>query len=99
MTLQRIANLATTLVCLLILAGLAPLPRMPFLLPASAQLHPPEIRGVYPLGGSAGATTRVTIAGVSLRGAVRIVFEKPGITAKIVGPDPAALPAPMLDSD
>ena len=67
--------------------------------PAGAQLHPPEVRAVYPLGGSAGLTTRVTIAGVSFRNARRIVFDQPGITAKIVAPDFAKLPPPAIDDD
>lgn len=67
--------------------------------PATAQRHPPEARGVYPVGGSVGATTRVTISGVSLRGASRLLFDRPGITATLVPPDPARLPAPTMDSD
>jgi hypothetical protein len=67
--------------------------------PARAQIHPPEVRLVYPLGGSAGLTTRVTIAGVSFRNARQIVFDQPGIAAKIVAPDFAKLPAPTLDND
>ncbi|HLJ57416.1 MAG TPA: PPC domain-containing protein [Chthonomonadaceae bacterium] len=67
--------------------------------PARAQLHPPEVRLVYPLGGSAGLTTRVTISGVSFRNARQIVFDQPGITAKIVAPDFGKLPAGALDDD
>ncbi len=66
---------------------------------AGAQMHPPEVRLVYPLGGSAGLTTRVTIAGVSFRNARQIIFDQPGIAAKIVAPDFAKLPAPTLDND
>ncbi len=68
-------------------------------LPVSAQMHPPEIRMVYPLGGSAGLTTRVTISGVSFRNAGAIIFDQPGISAKIVAPDFSKLPAPTLDND
>lgn len=71
----------------------------PFAPPAAAQIHPPEIRTIYPLGGSAGTTTRVTITGMSLRNARAIVFSAPGVTAKIVPPDPATLPATTPDSD
>src|SRR6476469_6934714 len=67
--------------------------------PACAQIHPPEVRAVYPVGGSAGLTTRVTIAGVSFRNARKIIFDQPGIVAKIVGPDSAKLPAPTIDND
>lgn len=69
------------------------------LLPAHAQLHPPEFRSIFPLGGRPGATTRVTISGLSFRGATQIVFDRPGITAKIVGTDPATLPNPTPESD
>src|SRR5450755_775059 len=67
--------------------------------PACAQIHPPEVRVVYPLGGSAGLTTRVTIFGVSFRNARQIIFDQPGIAAKIVAPDFAKLPAPTIDDD
>ena len=70
-------------------------------LPASAwaQRHPPELRGNYPVGGSAGATTRVTIAGMSLRNATQVLFDHPGITAKIAPQDMSKLPPPNLDTD
>jgi hypothetical protein len=58
-----------------------------------------EINAIYPLGGSAGTTTRVTITGMSLRNASAIVFSAPEVTAKIVPPDPVALPAMTPDSD
>lgn len=66
---------------------------------AVAQRHPVEISAVYPLGGNAGTTTRVTITGMSLRGAGAILFSVPGVTARIVSPDPASLPPPTPDSD
>jgi hypothetical protein len=94
-----ILKTATTLLGLITLAGAAPLAAPLLLLPAHAQLHPPEIRSVYPLGGSLGATTRVTIGGVSFRNAAQVLFDKPGITATIVAPDAAKLPAPTLESD
>ena len=73
---------------------------MPFLLTsASAQLHPPEVRGLYPLAGRPGMTTRVTISGVSFRNAGLLLFDKPGISATIIQPDPKSLPAPNVDSD
>ena len=67
--------------------------------PASAQVHPPEVRLVYPLGGSAGLTTRVTISGTSFRNARQILFDQPGVSAKIVAPDFSKLPAPTIDND
>ncbi len=70
-----------------------------FVPPANAQRHPPEARGVYPVGGSVGATTRITISGASLRGASRLLFDRVGITATLVSPDPARLSAPTIDSD
>jgi len=45
--------------------------------PASAQLAPPTIRGVKPLGGSAGETVRLTIRGESLDRASALVFDDP----------------------
>src|SRR5258708_4580722 len=66
---------------------------------AQAQLHPPEVRQVYPRGGSAGLTTRVTISGVSFRNANRIIFAQPGVTAKIVAPEMSKQPAPTMDND
>ena len=67
--------------------------------PAFAQRHPPEIRNVYPLGGSAGATTRVTLTGVSFRNTVKLLFDRPGISAMIVPQTTLKLPPPTLDSD
>ena len=64
-----------------------------------AQRHPPEARGVYPVSGSVGRTTQVTIAGVSLRGASGLLFDRAGVTAAILPPGPARLPAPTPDSD
>ena len=66
---------------------------------ARAQRHPLEIRDIYPLGGSAGATTRVSITGMSLRDVGTLLFSVPGITAKIVPPDSANMPAQTMDSD
>jgi hypothetical protein len=79
--------------------GALPVTTSPFLARAGAQLHPPEIRSVYPLGGYPGVTMRVTITGVSFRGADRILFDKPGVTAKILPADTAKLPVPTLESD
>jgi hypothetical protein len=66
---------------------------------AWAQRHPMEISALTPLGGNAGTTTRVTITGMSLRDATAIRFSTPGLTAKIVAPDPSTLPAVTPDSD
>lgn len=66
---------------------------------ASAQLHPPEIRSVYPLGGRPGGRTLVTITGMSFRNAEGFLFDRTGITAKTLPADPATLPALTLDSD
>ena len=66
---------------------------------AGAQVHPPEVRLVYPIGGSAGLTTRVTIAGVSFRNARQIIFDQPGIAARIVAPDFSKLPPVTIDND
>src|SRR5579871_6133637 len=72
----------------------------PFLLhSAAAQLHPPEVRSLYPLAGRPGAKTRVTISGVSLRNAGSLLFDKPGIAATLVPQDPKTLPAANVDSD
>jgi len=79
------------------IAGLLTL--SPFVPSAGAQRHPMEISTISPLGGSAGMTTRVTITGLSLRGASALVFNTPDITAKIVSPAPASLPAQTPDSD
>jgi len=89
---KRLAGLS-----LLLATGLLTLPA--FISFAGAQRHPMEIGTIYPLGGSAGTTTRVTITGLSLRGASALVFSTPSVTAKIVPPDPAALPAQTPDSD
>lgn len=67
--------------------------------PVVAQRHPPEVRGIYPLGGRPGTATHVTITGVSLRDANRILFDRPGISAKIIPADRAKLPAQTPDSD
>ncbi|MCW3054456.1 MAG: Bacterial pre-peptidase C-terminal domain [Chthonomonadales bacterium] len=85
------------LLCLLLTTGLLML--SPFTSFAGAQRHPMEISTIYPLGGSAGMTTRVTITGLSLRNAGALVFNTPGLTAKIVSPDPTSLPAQTPDSD
>ncbi len=92
--LARLPGLAVSLLCLGLLVTF-----ILFAPPAAAQRHPPEARGVYPVGGSAGATTRVTISGVSLRGASRLLFDRPGITATLVPPNPARLSASTIDSD
>src|SRR5579871_6403795 len=70
-----------------------------FACPSHAQLAPPEIRSVFPLGGRPGATTRVTITGVSLRDASAIRFDTTGVTAKILPTISGNLPAPTMDSD
>ncbi len=85
------------LFCLLL--GIALIMLSPFAPSAGAQRHPLEIRAVYPLGGNAGTTTRVTITGMSLRDASAILFSVPDVTAKIVPPDPAARPTATMDSD
>ena len=85
------------LFCMFLSVGLLILP--PFARSAEAQVHPMEIRSVYPLGGSAGTTTRVTITGMSLRNANAILFSVPGLAAKIIAPSPGTLPAPTMDSD
>jgi len=79
------------------IAGLLTL--SPFTSFAGAQRHPMEISTIYPLGGSAGTTTRVTITGLSLRNAGALIFNVPGVKARIVAPDPASLPAETPDSD
>ena len=84
MTAYSFIRLPLRLACVLALLGIAPLPVRLFLPFADAQLHPPEIRAVYPLGGRSNGTTRVTITGVSFRGATSLLFDRPGITAKIV---------------
>ncbi len=83
--------------CLFLITGLLIL--SPFVPSASAQRHPMEIRTIYPLGGSAGTTTRVTITGMSLRNASAFVFNTSDVTAKIISSDPASLPAQTPDSD
>src|SRR4051812_30170889 len=90
-------RIGLSLRCLFVVAGLLTLP--PFISSADAQRHPMEIGTIYPLGGSAGTTTRVTITGLSLRNAGALVFNTPTVTAKIVPPDPASLPAQTPDSD
>ena len=85
------------LLCLIACTALLTL--SPFASTANAQRHPLEIGAIYPLGGNAGTTTRVVITGASLRGASALVFSTPGLTAKIIPPDPASLPALTLDSD
>src|SRR5579871_2647489 len=91
-TTSRIVCWMTMLGMAAVLLGALPLARPPFLARAGAQLHPPEIRAVYPLGGSPGATTRVTISGISFRSADRILFDPPGVTAKILPADLTKLP-------
>ena len=98
MTIRRLANRFVTGLYALALLGILPLTGR-FLPSAQAQRHPPEIRGVYPLGGSMGATTRVTIAGVSFRGASRLLFDRAGVTATLRPQNLMGLPAPNGDSD
>jgi hypothetical protein len=98
MTIRRFATQFVTALYALTLLGVLPLTGR-LLSPAFAQRHPPEIRGVYPLGGSTGATTRVTISGVSFRNASMLLFDRPGVTATLAPQNLAGLPAPNLDSD
>jgi hypothetical protein len=89
---NRLRN-ATLLLLLPVLTGALPPARL------RAQRHPPEVRALYPPGGRPGMTTRVTVSGVSLRDASQILFDRPGVTAKIVGMNPASPPAPTPASD
>ena len=66
---------------------------------AHAQRHPPELRGMFPVGGSQGATTQVTIGGMSLRHAQNIFFDRPGITAVILPEANSTLAPSTLDTD
>ena len=66
--------------------------------PAFGQIHPPEVRQIYPIGGSVGSTTRVTIGGISFRGVRKLVFDKPGFSAKII-PELATASPPAVDND
>ena len=58
-----------------------------FTLPLHAddQIIPPSISKVWPAGMQRGRTATFTIDGRSLSGAKSVVFDSPGITAKIVG--------------
>ncbi|HZP82235.1 MAG TPA: hypothetical protein VFB21_11405, partial [Chthonomonadaceae bacterium] len=66
---------------------------------AGAQLHPAEIRTLYPLCAAPGTTTRVTISGMSLRDVRQVLVDRPGLSIKILPSDASKLPAPALDSD
>lgn len=58
--------------------------------PASAQTGYPMITSVYPVGCRRGTTTEITIYGaMNLAGAYGVMFEKPGMTAEIIHPNPA----------
>ena len=85
--------------CLALVFGTIAFAQACFVPNAYAQRHPPELRGVYPVGGSQGATTRVTIGGMSLRNASKIVFDSPGISAIIIPQVASALPPPNFDTD
>lgn len=51
--------------------------------PAWCQLPVADLTSVFPLGGSAGSTVEVTLAGNNLDEATRLVFSHPGITATV----------------
>lgn len=57
---------------------------------ASAQLPAARLEGVFPAGAKAGSTAEVTIAGVDLDDADKLIFSHPGITAqrKMTPPGP-----------
>ncbi len=96
---SRIIMRAVAWIALFLFLGVLPGACAPFLAQAGAQLHPPEIRSVYPLGGAPGAVVRVTVSGVSFRGGDRVLFDKPGIMARILPSDLTKQPAPTLESD
>lgn len=87
----RTAYFAVTLLCLTAWLCAA--------LQAGAQLHPAEIRVVYPLCAAPGTTTRVTISGMSLRDVQQALVDRHGLSIKILPTDTSKLSAPTLDSD
>ena len=64
---------------------------------AFGQLHPPEVRQIFPIGGSIGSKTRVAIGGVSFRGAKKLIFDRPNISAEILPPNALSAPTPNDD--
>lgn len=85
--------------CLALLLGGLPFAHSGFVPAAHAQRHPVELRGMFPVGGSQGATTQVTIGGMSLRHAQNIFFDRPGITAVILPEAHSSLPPATPDTD
>ena len=61
------------------------------------QLHPPEVRQIFPLGGSIGSKTRIVIGGVSFRGARKLIFDRPNISAEILPTNALSNPTPNDD--
>lgn len=61
------------------------------------QLHPPEVRQIFPIGGSIGSKTRVVIGGVSFRGTKKLIFDRPNISAEILPPNALSAPTPNDD--
>ena len=58
--------------------------------PVEAQTGYPMITSVYPVGCRRGTTTEITVYGaMNLAGAYAVMFEKHGMTAEIVHPNPA----------
>jgi hypothetical protein len=65
------------LVCLLLMILVSALP-------IGAQVPHPYLMTISPVGGTRGKTVTVTIEGVNLSGASAILFDKPGLSGKIV---------------
>ena len=64
---------------------------------AFGQLHPPEVRQIFPIGGSIGSKTRIVIGGVSFRGARKLIFDRPNISAEILPLNALSNPTPNDD--
>ncbi|MBA3441598.1 MAG: hypothetical protein H0T92_17195, partial [Pyrinomonadaceae bacterium] len=55
-----------------------------FVAPVWAQVAPPTVTSVSPVGVARGKTIQLTIEGINLKGADRILFSDPGLEGKVV---------------